>query len=141
MQENVIEAASVVEKYEENPIAVLWEGILFLPVIGMVDSKRAQDIMDVILEKLERTDARFVILDIRGVPAVDSAVSNHLVKITKATKMMGAMTIFSGITPSVAQSLVHLGIDLGDIISCARVRDALKLAFAELGYEIRKVER
>ncbi len=130
-----------IHKFEENPINLLWDDILFLPIIGLVDSKRAQDIMDVMLESVERTDARFVILDIRGVAAVDSAVANHLVKITKATKMMGATTVLSGVTPGVAQSLVHLGIDLGDIVSCSRVKEALELVFSQLGYSISRKEQ
>ncbi len=125
-----------VEKLEQNPITTLWDDILFLPIIGLVDSRRAQDIMDVMLEEADATNARFAILDIRGVAAVDSAVSNHLVKITKATKLLGCETILSGITPNVAQSLVHLGIDLGDIISTARVSDALNLALARLGKSV-----
>jgi len=126
------------EKYEQNPINQLWDDILFLPVIGMVDSARAQDIMDVMLEMAEKTNARFAILDIRGVAVVDSAVSNHIIKITKATKLLGCTTILTGVTPSVAQSLVNLGIDLGEITTSAQVRDALQYAFQQLGYVIHK---
>jgi len=125
-----------IEILEQNPINILWDNILFLPVIGLVDSKRAQDIMDVMLEMADQTCARFVILDIRGVAAVDSAVANHLVKITKATNLLGCETIMSGITPSVAQSLVHLGIDLGDLITTAKVSDALKMAFTRMNLHV-----
>ncbi len=124
------------EKYEQNPINQLWDDILFLPIVGMVDSARAQDIMDVMLEMAERTGARFAILDIRGVSVVDSAVANHIIKITKSTRLLGCTTILTGVTPAVAQSLVNLGIDLGDISTSAQVRDALQLAFNELGYVI-----
>ncbi|RMG92407.1 MAG: STAS domain-containing protein [Zetaproteobacteria bacterium] len=130
---------SDLEKYEANPVNLLWDDILFLPVVGMVDSKRAQDIMDVLLEKAEQTAARFAILDIRGVAAVDSAVANHVIKIVKASRMLGCSTILTGVTPAVAQSLVNVGVDLGDILCTARVKDALSLAFRELGIEIRPV--
>lgn len=125
------------EKYEANPVNLLWDDILFLPVVGLVDSKRAQDIMDVLLERAEQTAARFAILDIRGVAAVDSAVANHIIKITKATRMLGCTTILSGVTPAVAQSLVNVGVDLADIACTGRVKDALSFAFRELGFSIR----
>jgi len=125
-----------IEKEEANPISILWNNILFLPVIGLVDSKRAQDIMDIMLEEIEHTSSQYVILDIKGVVAVDSAVANHIIKITKATKLLGCTTVLSGITPSVAQSLVYLGIDLGDIVTTSRVCDALTLAFKGLGLSI-----
>jgi len=128
------------EKEERNPINTLWEGILLLPVIGMVDSKRSQDIMDIMLEEIERTSSPYAILDIKDVAIVDSAVANHLIKITKATTLMGCTTIFSGITPSVAQSLVHLGIDLGDIVTTSRVSDALAMAMKGLGLTITKIK-
>ena len=128
------------EKEENNPINTLWDNILLLPVVGMVDSKRAQDIMDVMLEEIERTSSRYVILDIKGVPVVDSAVSNHLIKVTKATALMGCTTILSGITPAVAQSLVQLGIDLGNIVTTAKVSDALGLALKGLGLGITRVK-
>jgi len=125
-----------IEKEEANPISKLWDDVLFLPVIGLVDSKRGQDMMDVMLAEIEHTSSRYVIVDIRGVPAVDSAVANHIIKITKATKLLGCTTVLSGITPSVAQSLVHLGIDLGDIVTTSRVRDALALTFKGLGLSV-----
>ena len=129
------------EKAENNPINVLWDDILMLPVIGMVDSKRAQDIMDIMLDEIERTSSQFVIMDVKGVAVVDSAVANHIVKITKATSLMGCTTILSGITPGVAQALVHLGIDLGDIVTTARVSDAFSLALKKLGLSIVKHEQ
>ncbi len=129
-----------VEKSEKNPITTLWDDILFMPVIGLLDSKRAQDIMDIMLEEADATNARYIILDIKGVAAVDSAVANHLVKITKATKLLGCETILSGITPNVAQSLVHLGIDLGNLITTARVSGALEAAFSRLGKTVVSVD-
>jgi len=124
------------DKLEANPINTLWEDILFLPIIGLIDSRRAQDIMDVMLEAADDSNARFVILDIKGVASVDSAVANHLVKITKATNLLGCETIISGITPSVAQSLVQLGVDLGEVVTRSRVSDALHLAFQKLDLSV-----
>jgi len=129
-----------VEKIEKNPITSIWQDILFLPVIGLLDSKRAQDVMDIMLEEADATNARYIILDIKGVAAVDSAVANHLVKITRATKLLGCETILSGVTPNVAQSLVHLGIDLGDLVTTARVSDALGTAFSRLGKTVVSVD-
>jgi len=129
-----------IEKVEKNPITTLWDDILFLPIIGLVDSRRAQDIMDIMLEEADATNARYIILDIKGVAAVDSAVANHLVKITKATRLLGCETILSGITPNVAQSLVHLGIDLGDLVTTARVSGALGAAFSRLGKTVVSVD-
>jgi len=123
-------------KLEQNPINTLWKDVLFLPIIGLVDSLRAQDIMDVMLEAIDNSNARFVILDIKGVVSVDSAVANHLIKVTKATKLLGCETILSGISPAVAQSLVHLGIDLGDLITTGRISDALSLAFNRLNLSV-----
>ncbi|HEY81862.1 MAG TPA: STAS domain-containing protein [Dehalococcoidia bacterium] len=124
-----------------TPIAVVWEGILLLPIIGIIDSKRAQEIMELALEEIARREARVLILDIMGVPTVDTAVANHLIKITKAAKLMGCECIISGIAPMVAQSMVNLGIDLGNIIPCSSLREAIACAFETIGFEIRKISK
>lgn len=120
-----------------TPIIILWRDILAIPLIGTVDSKRAQQIMEVALNKILATESKIVILDIMGVPTVDSAVASHLIKISQAAKLMGCECIISGISPAIAQTLVRLGIGLGDIITTTTMKDALNLSFNKLGYEIK----
>lgn len=123
-----------------TPVTILWDNILMLPVVGIVDSKRAQEIMETILAKILETEAKFIILDILGTVNIDSAVANHLIKITKATKLMGCDCIITGISPSIAQTLVHLGVELKDIITRATLKDGLQTAFDALGVEIKEAK-
>ena len=129
------------EKWTEKdtPVNVLWDNILMIPVFGNIDSKRAQDIMESMLKKIVETDSQTIILDILGVPTVDSAVANHIIKITRATKLIGCDAIVSGLSPEIAQTLVNLGVDLGEINTTATLAKALKLAFKMMGFEVRKV--
>ena len=122
-----------------TPVNILWENMLMIPIFGVVDSKRVQDIMETMLNKIIETGYKTVILDILGVAMVDSAVANHLIKISKATKLMGCKCIISGISPEVAQALVNLGIEMGEVITTSTLRDALELAFEISGLEVRKV--
>ncbi|MBF0101449.1 MAG: PAS domain-containing protein [Desulfobacterales bacterium] len=119
-----------------TPAIKLWNRIVVLPVVGVVDSARAQQMMDTILKKITETSSKVIILDIQGVAAVDTAVANHLIKIAKATKLMGCRCIISGISPAVAQTIVQLGIDLGDVITNSTLEDALADAFALLNLEV-----
>lgn len=120
-----------------TPTIQLWEGILVLPILGVVDSRRAQDMMNVMLNKIQQTNARSIIIDITGVPTVDSGVANHLIKTTKATKLMGCECILSGIGPDIAQTLVHLGVNLDTIKTSSNLKSALQLALVKTGYEIK----
>lgn len=115
-----------------TPAIKLWDGIVILPVVGVIDSLRAQQMMNAMLAKIMETSAKVIILDIQGVVAVDTAVANHLIKITKATKLMGCKCIISGISPAVAQTIVQLGVDLGDVNTNSTLSDALKEAFIML---------
>ena len=119
-----------------TPVTQIWRGILMLPVVGIIDSKRAQDVMTATLSKIAETQARMFILDISGVAVVDTAVANHLIKITKATRLMGCDSTISGVSPSIAQTIVELGIDVGGIKTTATLRDALGDAFNHLGIEM-----
>jgi rsbT co-antagonist protein RsbR len=121
------------------PTIQLWDGILVLPILGVLDSKRAQDMTDIMLNKIQSTNARAIIVDITGVPIVDSAVANHLIKITKATRLMGCECILSGIGPEIAQTLVHLGVNLDFIESSANLKSAFLLALNKTGFQIRTV--
>jgi len=126
--------------YEQEaiPVNILWDGVLLVPIVGVLDSERSQNLIESLLETIVRTEARFAILDILGVASVDSAVAAHLIKITRASRLVGCTTIITGISPSVAQSIVQLGIDLGDVVTQGTLRDGLGLAMKGLGFEIRK---
>lgn len=118
-----------------TPITAIWDGILMLPVVGIVDSRRAQDIMQRMLEQIAEKRAIVFILDISGVAVVDTAVANHLIRMTKAARLMGSYTIVSGLSPSVAQTIVELGIEVGDMKTTGNLQDALKIAFDRAGVE------
>ena len=119
-----------------TPVTSIWQGILLLPVVGLIDSRRAQDLMNAVLAKIAETRSRIFILDISGVAVVDTAVANHLIKITKATKLMGCECTLSGISPAIAQTVVELGIDVGVMRTTATLRDALEDAFRRTGVEL-----
>ena len=118
-----------------TPITAIWDGILMLPVVGIVDSRRAQDIMQRMLEQIFEKRATVFILDISGVAVVDTAVANHLIRMNKAARLMGSYTIVSGLSPSVAQTIVELGIDVGDLRTTGNLQDALRIAFEHVGVE------
>ena len=119
-----------------TPAIKLWDRIVILPVVGVVDSLRAQQMMDTMLKKITETSSKVIILDIQGVAAVDTAVANHLIKIAYATRLMGCRCIISGISPAVAQTLVQLGIDLGTVTTNSTLQDALTDAFTMLNLEV-----
>ncbi|WP_417069506.1 PAS domain-containing protein [Niveibacterium terrae] len=119
-----------------TPALSLWDGVVVLPVVGVVDSMRAQQMMEVTLNKISDTACKVMILDIQGVPAVDTSVANHMIKIVKATRLMGCQAIISGMSPAVAQTIVSLGIDMG-VETKATLRDALTLAFDMMNCEVR----
>lgn len=121
-----------------TPVTELWEDILMIPLVGIIDSKRAQDIMIAVLTKIAETHSRALILDISGVAIVDTAVANHLIKITKATRLMGCNCTISGLSPAIAQTIVELGIDVGEVRTTATLKDALIDAFRATGVELRK---
>jgi rsbT co-antagonist protein RsbR len=119
-----------------TPVTQIWSGILLLPIVGIIDSKRARDIMNATLAKIGETQARIFILDISGVGVVDTAVANHLIKITRATRLMGCDCTISGVSPSIAQTIVDLGIDVGRIKTTSTMKDALADAFHRVGMQI-----
>lgn len=119
-----------------TPITAIWEDILLLPIVGIIDSGRAQDIMDAMLNKVAKLQTRVFILDISGVAVVDTAVANHIIKMTKATSLMGCKCVMSGISPSIAQTMVELGIEVGNVKTTSNLKDALKYAFRLTGVSI-----
>jgi rsbT co-antagonist protein RsbR len=122
-----------------TPVIRVWDGILALPIIGTLDSARTQIVMENLLQEIVETGSSMAILDISGVPAVDSLVAQHLIKTVSATRLMGAECIISGIRPEIAQTVVHLGIDLSNIITKATLASALAYAFKVMRLEVRKV--
>lgn len=116
-----------------TPVTALWNDILMLPVVGIIDSRRAQDVMTAMLSRIAETRSTVIILDISGVAVVDTAVANHLIKITKATSLMGCECIISGVSPAIAQTIVELGIDVGNVKTTATLQDALTQAFRQTG--------
>jgi rsbT co-antagonist protein RsbR len=121
-----------------NPVIRVWDGVLALPIIGTLDSSRTQAVMESLLQEIVHTGSSITILDISGVPAVDSLVAQHLIKTVSATRLMGAECIISGIRPEIAQTIVHLGIDLSGILTKATLASALKAAFQMLRLEVVK---
>ncbi|GKX35151.1 MAG: hypothetical protein MnENMB40S_27690 [Rhizobiaceae bacterium MnEN-MB40S] len=122
------------------PIAAIWDDVLMLPIVGILDSQRAEDVMQRMLEKIAEKQATMFILDISGVAVVDTAVADHLIRMTKAARLMGCETIVSGLSPSVARTIVELGIEIGDVKTTGNLQDALGIAFRKGGPEGR-IER
>ena len=121
-----------------TPVTEVWEDVLMLPIVGMIDSRRAQDVMTAVLTKIGETHARTLIMDISGVAVMDTAVANHLIKISKASRLMGSTCIISGISPAIAQTMIELGINVGDIHTTATLRDALTAALRDAGIQLQR---
>ena len=115
-----------------TPVVKLWQGVLALPLIGTLDSARTQVVMENLLDSIVRYEADIAIIDITGVPTVDTLVAQHLLKTVAAARLMGADCIISGIRPQIAQTMVHLGVEL-NVISKANLSDAFALALRRLG--------
>jgi rsbT co-antagonist protein RsbR len=116
-----------------TPVVKLWDGILALPIIGTLDSSRTQVVMEELLQTVVATNSKFAIIDITGVPTVDTLVAQHLLKTITAARLMGAECIISGVRPQIAQTIVHLGINLEDVITKAKLADAFALALQKSG--------
>jgi rsbT co-antagonist protein RsbR len=124
-----------------TPVIQLWDGILALPIIGTLDSARTQIVMEALLQQVVATRSPIAILDITGVPTVDTLTAQHLLKTVAATRLMGAECIISGIRPQIAQTIVHLGVELSGVITKASLSDAFRLALEKLGNRVGAVTR
>lgn len=122
-----------------TPVVKLWDGILALPIIGTLDSARTQIVMESLLGAVVQTNSRVAIIDITGVPTVDTLVAQHLLKTITAARLMGAECIISGVRPQIAQTIVHLGIDLSQVITKAKLSDAFALALQKSGKSVVRV--
>jgi rsbT co-antagonist protein RsbR len=121
-----------------TPVVKLWDGVLALPMIGTLDSQRTQVVMESLLQRIVDTGSEIAIIDITGVPTVDTLVAQHLLKTVTAIRLMGADCIISGVRPQIAQTIVHLGLDLQGVVTKANLADALKLALTRLGLNVSK---
>jgi rsbT co-antagonist protein RsbR len=141
--ERIWSEEALVEKTKEiiklsTPVTQIWNDILILPLIGTLDSERTLQMMEELLIKIRETGARFIIMDATGVGTIDSAVAANILKTSQAVKMLGSHMIFTGIKPEVAMTMVHLGIDLGDIITRATLQEGVEYALDEKGLAIVK---
>ena len=116
-----------------TPVVKLWDGILALPMIGTLDSARTQIVMESLLQRIVETGSETAIIDITGVPTVDTLVAQHLLKTVTAIRLMGADCIISGVRPQIAQTIVHLGIDLQGVTTKATLADALAIGAEAIG--------
>ncbi len=123
-----------------TPVVKLWDGVIALPMIGTLDSARTQVVMESLLQRIVETGAEVAIIDITGVPTVDTLVAQHLLKTVTAIRLMGADCIISGIRPQIAQTIVHLGIDLQGVTTKANLADALALALKRSGLTVTKAK-
>jgi rsbT co-antagonist protein RsbR len=129
-QEEVLELST--------PVVTLWDGVLALPLIGTLDSSRTQVVMENLLQRIVETGASLAVIDITGVPTVDTLTAQHLMKTIAAARLMGADCILSGIRPQIAQTIVHLGVDLGSVITKATLADAFSVALERLGLTVKR---
>ena len=124
-----------------TPVVSLWDGVLALPLIGTLDSARTQVVMESLLQAIVDTGSAIAIIDITGVPVVDTLVAQHLLKTVAAARLMGADCIISGIRPQIAQTIVHLGVELTDVITKATLADAFAVALNRLGLKVASKKR
>jgi rsbT co-antagonist protein RsbR len=122
-----------------TPVVQLWEGVLGLPLIGTLDSARTQVVMESLLQRIVDSGARIAVIDITGVPTVDTLVAQHLLKTVAAARLMGADCIISGIRPQIAQTIVHLGLELNTVATKATLADAFALALQRVGLGVTRV--
>ncbi len=137
-RESVIAEQSEVLLELSTPVVKLWDGIVSLPLVGTLDSARTQVVMETLLKALVNTGSEHAIIDITGVSAVDTQVAQHLLKTVMAARLLGAECIISGIRPQIAQTMVSLGVEFGDISTKASLADALLLALRRSGYDVVK---
>ena len=123
-----------------TPVVKLWDGVLALPMIGTLDSSRTQVVMESLLQRIVETGAEVAILDITGVPTVDTLTAQHLIKTVTAARLMGADCIISGIRPQIAQTIVHLGVELGDVVTKATLADAFAMALQRRGLTVARAD-
>jgi rsbT co-antagonist protein RsbR len=133
---SVIEAQASLLDQLSVPVIQVWDSILLLPLIGVIDSRRATQVTESLLQSIARAGARFVILDITGVPMVDTSVASYLVRAVQAAQLLGCQSILAGISPEIAQTLVGLGVDFSHILTRATLQNGLEYALKQLNYAV-----
>lgn len=133
---DLIEKQRLAIEQLSTPIIKIWDWVLVLPLIGALDTRRSQRLTESLLTEIAFTQTRIAILDITGVPAVDSAVANHLLKTVSAVQLLGAKCVITGIKPEVAQTIVHLGVELKGVETLSNLSEGLKWAFRNLNFKI-----
>jgi anti-anti-sigma factor len=135
-EEQIRRQAQEILEMATVPVVQVWEGILLVPLIGTLDSKRTQQLMERLLERLTETGSPVALLDITGVPTIDTQTAQHLVETIKAVRYVGADVVLTGVRPVIAQTLVHLGIDLSHVITRSSLTAGLRVAFSILGLQV-----
>ena len=135
IQEKIAQMANAIMELS-TPVVQVWPGVVVAPIIGILDTQRTQQIMERLLKHIVDTRSRVALLDITGVPTIDTANAQHLIDTVKAVKLLGSHVVITGVRPSIAQTLVHLGIDLSDIICRSSLADGLHIAFEMLGLKV-----
>jgi rsbT co-antagonist protein RsbR len=120
----------------QTPVIQVWDGILALPIVGSIDTARAQEMNEALLERIVQTGSEIVLLDITAVPVVDTAVARHLLETVTAARLLGAEVLIVGLSARTAMTLVQLGLDLSDVTTRTTMAKGLQLAFARLGFEV-----
>lgn len=120
----------------QTPVVEVWEGILLLPIVGTLDTARTQEMNERLLNKIVEAGSEIVLLDITGVPVIDTAIAKHLLETISAARLLGAEVMVVGISASTAMTLVHLGLDLSNVITRTNLSRGLRLAFSRLGLEV-----
>jgi rsbT co-antagonist protein RsbR len=136
------EQAAIIEQQRQTinelqtPVIQVWQGILALPIVGSLDTARTQEMNEALLDKIVQTGSEIVILDVTGVPLIDTAVAKHLLETVSAARLLGAEVLIVGLSTRTAMTLVHLGLDLSGVITRITMAKGLELAFARLGLEV-----
>ncbi len=132
----IIAAQRLTIRELQTPVIQVWAGLLALPIVGSLDTMRAQEMNEALLERIVATGAEIVILDITGVPVIDTAIAKHLLETVTAARLLGSETLIVGLSPQTALTLVHLGLDLSGVTTRTTLAKGLELAFARLGLEV-----
>src|SRR3954453_4661207 len=135
-QFDVVEQQRLTIQELQTPVIQVWDGILALPIVGSLDTARTQDMNEALLERIVQTGSEIVILDITGVPVIDTAVAKHLLETVGAARLLGAEVLIVGLSAHTAMTLVHLGLDLGGVTTRTALAKGLERAFARLGLEV-----
>lgn len=137
-QASLIEQQQLMIAELQTPVIQVWEGVLALPIVGSLDTARAQQMNEALLEKIVSTDSEIVILDITAVPLIDTAIAKHLLETVTAARLLGAEVLIVGLSANTAMTLVHLGLDLSGVATRTTMAKGLQFAFSRLGLEVVK---